>query len=66
MMYLGEMEKKHVDPEVRAYAILRRVEYYDARGSAADRKKLGRSLAENYPETSAAKIAKARFPYDFE
>jgi hypothetical protein len=66
MLFLSRMEKKHPDPEVRAWAMLRRVEDAEANGYATDRKKLGRRLAEIYPDSSAAKFVKARFPYDFE
>jgi len=66
MLFLSRMEKKHPDPEVRAWALLRRVEDAEERRYASDRKKLGQQLVKNYPETGAAKFVKARFPYDFE
>jgi len=66
MLFLSRMEKKHPDPEVRAWAMVRRVEEAEAMGYAADRKKLGRQLAERFPDTDAARFVKARFPYDFE
>ncbi|MDR2561696.1 MAG: hypothetical protein LBC63_08000 [Holophagales bacterium] len=66
MLFLSRMEKKHPDPEVRAWAMVRRVEEADTKSYAAERKKLGRQLAERFPETDAARFVKARFPYDFE
>ncbi|MDR2560777.1 MAG: carboxypeptidase-like regulatory domain-containing protein [Holophagales bacterium] len=66
MLFLSRMEKRHPDPEVRAWAMVRRVEEADAKSYAAERKKLGRQVAERFPETEAARFIKARFPYDFE
>jgi len=66
MMFLSRIEKKHPDPEVRAFALLRRVEEMDQKGGALERKKLGQLLVKEYPETSAAHYVKARFPYDFQ
>jgi hypothetical protein len=65
MMYLLQMEKKHADPEVRAYAILRRIEYYDEKGNAGDRKKGCQLLQKEYAGTIAAKYVLSRYPHDF-
>ena len=66
MLFLSRIEKRHPDPEVRAYALLRRVEEMEQKGGATERKKLGQSLVKEYPETNAARYVKTRFPYDFQ
>ncbi|MDR0499033.1 MAG: hypothetical protein LBH03_04780 [Holophagales bacterium] len=66
MLFLSRIEKKHPDPEVRAWALLRRVEDAENKHYVTERKKIGQQLVKNYPETSAAKFVKARFPYDFD
>lgn len=65
-LFLSRIEKKNPDSEVRAYALLRRIEYHDSRGEADDRKRLGHDLLKTYSGTLAAGYLPSRFPHDFE
>ncbi len=65
-LFLSRIEKKNPDPEVRAYAMLRRIEYHESRGEAGDRKRLGHELLKTYPGTIVAGYLPSRFPHDFQ
>ncbi len=64
-LFLSRLEKKNPDPEVRAYALLRRIENHDARGEAEDRKRLIHELLKTYPGTLASNHLPSRYPHDF-
>lgn len=65
-LFLSRIEKKNPDPEVRAFAMLRRIEYHDSRGEAGDRKRLGHELLKTLPGTLAAGYLPSRYPHDFQ
>lgn len=64
--YLSRMEQRNPDPEVRAFALLRRLLHHDAEGEAEDRRHLVQELVRTYPGTLAAGYLPSRFPHDFQ
>lgn len=64
-LFLGSMEKGNPDPEVRAYAILRRIEDHDAKGNAGDRKQLIQMVMKDYAGTQVTAYLPSRYPHDF-